>query len=156
MKQLDLHTLSERTRISKADLEEAVQQQLYPDRDWYISERTISGQFDEIACVLIAAAASLLHAGLRPDAVNQVMKALSRIQKPGRNSLRLPIIADAVTDSEHAVVQVSERRFVRWKLGTRDSEWTEFDGNRAVAVEGYEPMVVVAIDIACIRDIIRK
>ncbi len=155
MERLDLHNLSRRTGLSQPDLELVVSRQLYPDRTWYCAEGTVKGQYDEITCILIAMAASLLDAGLRPEAVSQVMKALPGIPKPGRNSLHLPILADAVTEAANAVVQVSERRFVRWKLGTSDSGWMRCDRPKPVAELDYEPKVVVAIDVAHICTLVR-
>ncbi len=155
MERLDLHNLSHRTDISQPDLEQVVSQQLYPDRTWYCAEGLGNGQFDEITCILIAMAASLLDAGLRPEAVSQVMLALAGIPKPGRNSLRLPIIAHAVTEAANAVVQVSERRCVRWKLGTSDSGWIRCGRPQPVVEVNHEPRVVVAINVAHISELVR-
>lgn len=155
MERLNLQNLSRRTGISQPDLEQVVSQQLYPDRTWYCAEGLGNGQFEEITCILIAMAASLLDAGLRPEAVSQVMKALAEIPKPGRNSLRLPILAHAVTEAANAVVQVSERRCVRWKLGTSDSGWIRCGKPQLVAEFDHEPKVVVAIDVAHIGELVR-
>lgn len=156
MESLDLHNLSHRTGLSQPDLEQVVNQQLYPDRTWYCAEGLGKGQFDEVTCILIAMGASLLDAGLRPEAVSQVMKAVAGIPMPGRNSLRLPILAHAVTEAANAVVQVSERRLVRWKLGTSDSGWIRCGKPQLVAELDHEPKVVVAIDVVHISELVRE
>lgn len=155
MLSFDLNSLSQRTGISASKLQFCIDN-VVTDRDWMISEAPVNrqGPLDFIAAVHVTCSALLIDGGCSPMAVHTFMRAIAFQQRPRRNPLNLPLISDAITGTERAIVHIADGTHVRWLIGIQDSRWHRFTPNKRSEPD-HEPTVVVALNIGRVRDLIR-
>lgn len=153
MQRFDVQTLSRRTGISPVKLEYCRAHKL-GERDWFFTQNSTSDAIDEIAAVHLILAANLLDLGCKVDAIRWVLRAIASFTLPAQNPLRVPFIGLAIESKSRASVQFADGTHVRWKIGTDDTGWYKYAPTVA-ADPDHEPVMVVAFDVASIRDLVQ-
>jgi len=154
MEILNLNQLSQRTGVSEEKLRRAIDSGL-TWRSWFLTELADSqpDQIDTIAGVYAVLAALLSDIGSTPEGVRQQMKAITALRRRERNPLNLPLLADAITSNVSAVVQIGDGTHVKWRLHEKTVDWRRLPTMEPTP--DYQPLVVVAIDVARVRDMVR-
>lgn len=153
MQQFDLQSLSRRSGISPVKLEYCRAHKL-GERDWFFTQNSDSDAIDEIAAVHLILAANLLDLGCKVDAIKWIMRAMAGFTLPENNPLHVPFIGTAIQSKSRATVQFADGTHVRWKIGTDDTGWYKYAPTVA-ADPDHEPNMVVAFDVARIRDLVK-
>lgn len=155
MEHLELKQLSERTGVSEAKLQFCIDNNL-AWRDWLMHEffDLYPHLLDVTAGIYATLAARFTELGITIDGVRWLMKGITAFHPRKRNPLGLPILADVIAGTMPAFVQIGDGEFVKWKLNHRDDGWYRFHPTVERA-ELAEPLVVVAIDVAKIRDSVK-
>jgi hypothetical protein len=78
------------------------------------------------------------------------MNSTEILNKPGRNVLNLPLIADAFSKDVSAVVHLGDHTHMRWEVNKHDSGWILVK-SRPPRQEEFHPVVTISVDIAAIR-----
>ena len=149
-----LSELSARSRVELAQLERCLE--FVPERDWLVGDPTADdrSEIDGVTAMFLLCAVRLLKVGCRQLTVRKLLKAINHPQKPGRNPLREPVMADAVLGNGDAIVQIADDQYIRWKIDGRDTGWIPLMRVRAEPVCEYVPRIIIAIDIASIRRVV--
>ncbi|MBN8625968.1 MAG: hypothetical protein J0M17_10800 [Planctomycetes bacterium] len=98
--------------------------------------------------------AKLIEIGCTLEGVKNLMKGVTAFHRRERNALNLPLLAEAITGNLPAIVQIADGTHVKFRLNERTISWHRFVPSMAPD-EQYEPLIVVAIDVAKVRDIVR-
>lgn len=153
MEHFDLTTLSRRTGISLAKLEYGLSQKWY-ERDWLLPENPPADLIDDVEGVYLTMATHLLDSGCSGEAIRWLMNAIANFYLPDRNSLHLPLMADAISSRQRASVQLADGTHVRWKIGNDDTGWCRYSPTVLPEAE-YQPCMIIAFDVARIRNLVR-
>jgi hypothetical protein len=155
MATLDLFSLSklaELTGISIRKLRYCVDHELTPQRTYFLAalEHGQPRHLDTIGAVSVCCAAQMLESGVKRETVRYFMKTTELLNKPGRNSLNLPLIAEAFCREISAVVHLGDHTHMRWQVGGHDSGWILVK-SRPPRQEEFRPVVTISVDVAAIR-----
>ena len=154
--EMDLRELSRRVDVPVRRLRYVLDHGLVPQRDWFLADNEAGTprKFDNITAVFIACAAFLLDAGYRRESIRDFMLAVGQLYPQGRNPLRLPLLANAITSNTDATIAIGDATHVRCTAGKKDSGWYRI-GNKPTADTSYIPKVVVQVDLSQIRDLVQ-
>lgn len=152
MATFSLSTLSKLTGISVRKLRYCVDHELTPQRTYLLAafEHGQPRHLDTIGAVSVCCAARMLDCGVKRETVRYFMKTTELLYKPGRNSLNLPLIADAFSPGVSAVVHLGDHTHMRWEVGEHDSGWILVK-SRPPRQEEFRPVVTISVDLAAIR-----
>ncbi len=154
---MDLQTIAELTRLPVRKIRYVVDQRLLPGL-------RVEGQPDlvgrariltDLEGYAVACAAILLESGVRKEAVVEFMAALSGFPmgqaSAGKKSIRAlqKAYEPKVTPAEAFLADGMNLRF---KFGREDTGWLQ-TGTYAPLSRGYEPRMVISINLAYLRDV---
>lgn len=156
MERIDLQELSRRTGVSEAKLQFCLDNDL-TWRDWLMPEFAdyYPNLVDMTTGIYATLAARLSEIGCTIDGIKWLMKGITTVLPQRRNPLNLPILADVITGSMPAFVQVGDGRLVKWMINHRSEGWFKFHPT-VERDDNADPEVVVAINVAQIRDAVRR
>lgn len=155
MERIDLQELSRRTGVSEVKLQFCIDNDL-TWRDWLMPEFAdyFPNLVDLTTGIYATLAARLSETGFRVDGLQWLMKGITAVLPQRRNPLNLPILADVICGTMPAYVQIGDGRQVKWMINHRSEGWFKFHPS-VERDEDAELLVVVAIDVAKIRDSVK-
>jgi hypothetical protein len=158
---MDLMDIARRSGLEPRRLRYAIYHTLVPRVSRVEVGRGSVRRFTEFEAFGVALAATLLEAGLRRDLTAECMEALAR--RLGRTTTAVndvPLYL-ALASRGTARLDVADRRYVRLRVGPTagrkpsDTGWQPTAPAGATAPTGYEPLVLLSINITPLRDAIR-
>jgi hypothetical protein len=161
---MELQTIAERTRLPLRKLRYVIDHRLLPGLRVKIDGKAV-GQpryFTDFEAFAVACAAAMLVGGMKREAVVQCIDGLVDLTWEGEPFSKRPItelakskgghvLSSLFTDTGTAVVMLGDGLNVRALAKSRDTGWCQ-PRTLARLSDDYQPMVIVQIDLAQLRD----